>query len=383
MPKYTVELLLWKHDADAHGHYPIYIKITIDRQTRYLSTGHFLHEKYWSEASQRVKEGHSHATVINSDIGDRKNKIMDYIVRRQMDGHILTAAQVKQQFAGGKDLHNIFDFIDDHIKNTKHKRADGTLENYRKFGAKLQLYQGSRNLAFEEMDLNFLQRYEDSLRDEGLDGNYVFANFKMLRTFFNAARRRQLITYYPFADYEMPEYTQKEKDYLSLAELKRWEAYADKPHKPLLAQTAIYFLLGCYTGLRISDWFQFDLKKHIQGNAIRLRATKNGEWVTMPVSEPLRRNLVRMEANPLVVTEPEINRTLKAIAKDSAVKIAKHLTTHSGRHTFAVTLCAEHGIGLEVCAELMGITTAICAKTYYRVTQEKIFSEAKKAWADL
>ena len=77
MPKYTVELLLWKHDADAHGHYPIYIKITIDRQTRYLSTGHFLHEKYWSEASQRVKEGHSHATVINSDIGDRKNKIMD------------------------------------------------------------------------------------------------------------------------------------------------------------------------------------------------------------------------------------------------------------------------------------------------------------------
>lgn len=379
MNKYTVKLLLWKHDPNPQGHLPIYIRVVIQRQIKYIATGHFLADKYWDDKNQLVKDGHAHAAVINPDITNRKNQIMHFIVQQQMNGKAITAAQVKEHFVGGKDMHNVFDFIEEHVKSVKHKREGGTLVNYDKYRRKLELYVGSRNLSFEQIDQAWLQRFENALRDEDLDNNYVYANLVALRTMFNAAIKKQIITSYPFDHYEMPIYEQKEKDYLSMKELRNLEKYADHVSDPTLKQTSIYFLLGCLTGLRISDWFRFDLSTHIHAGDIRLRAKKNGEWVLMPISAPLKRNLVRMAATPLTISEPEINRSLKDIAPK--IKAEKYLTTHSGRHTFAVTLCADQGIGLEVCAELMGITVATCQKAYYRVTKTKIAKECNEKWA--
>ncbi|HSW70852.1 MAG TPA: site-specific integrase [Gammaproteobacteria bacterium] len=381
MNKYTIALLLWKHDPNPQGHYPIYIRVTIDRQRSYIATGYFLAEKYWDEKGQRLKDGHAHAAVINPDITNRKNMIMHYIVQQQMHGKGITAAWVKDHFAGGKDMHNIFDFITEQIKSVRHKREGGTLVNYDKYRRKLELYVGSTDLSFEQIDQGWLQQFENSLRNEGLDNNYVHANLVALRTMFNAARKKQIITHYPFAHYEMPIYEQKDKDYLSMKELNNLEKYADQETAPTLKQTAVYFLLGCYTGLRISDWFRFDIAAHVHAGNVRLRAKKNGEWVLMPISAPLKRNIARMQATPLTISEPEINRSLKDIAKK--IEARKYLTTHSGRHTFAVTICAEQGIGLEVCAELMGITVATCQKAYYRVTKTKIAKECNERWKGL
>lgn len=381
MNKYTIALLLWRNDPNQQGHYPIYIRVTISRQRAYLATGYFVAEKFWDDKGQRVKEGHAHAAVINPDITNRKNLIMHYIVQEQMAGRSITAGSVKDRFVGNKDLHNIFDFIETYVVDMKDKREGGTLENYEKYSRKLQLFHGSKSLSFEEIDLAYIKRFEKWLRDEGLDGNYVHANLRMLRTFFNAAIKNGIISVYPFKSFEMPEYEQKEKDYLSLAEVRRLEEYADQVNDPTLKQTAIYFLLGCYTGLRISDWFRFDLKRNVHAGNVQLRAKKNGEWVTMPISKPLKRNLKRMEAHPLKISEPEINRSLKDIAPK--IKADKYLTTHSGRHTFAVTFCADQGIGLEVCAELMGITVATCQSAYYRVTKGKIAKECNERWAEL
>lgn len=381
MHKYSITLLLWKFDPNPQRHFPIYLRVTISGKRILIATGYFLHKDFWDPKGQQVKDGHPHAAIINPDITNRKNQIMRFIVAEQMAGRAITAAQVKDHFVGGKDLHNVFDFIESYVIDMKAKREEGTLENYEKYSRKLQLFHGSKSLSFEEIDLAYIKRFERTLREEGLDGNYVHANLRMLRTFFNAAIKNGVITTYPFKNFEMPEYEQKEKDYLSLPEVRRLEEYADQVTDPTLKQTAIYFLLGCYTGLRISDWFRFDLKKNVNAGNIKLRAKKNGEWVTMPISAPLKRNLTRMAAIPLTISEPEINRSLKDIAPK--IKASKYLTTHSGRHTFAVTICADQGIGLEVCAELMGITVATCQSAYYRVTKTKIANECMEKWKGL
>lgn len=378
MIKYGVKLLHWKNDPNAHGLFPIYIRVTINRERKYIATGIFLSEKHWEAKSEQIKEGHAMHSVYNPDLTDRKQKIIRAIVEKQMAGQTITAGQVKAMFTGGIDMHNIFDFMDEYRKAVQHKREDSTLENYAKFSRKLELFHGSRNLAFEEIDLAFLQRFEDSLRAEGLADNYVWANFKMLKTFFNAARKRDVITAYPFNQYENPEYLAGDKDRLTLEELAGWLEYAKKVTDPVDKQTAIYFLLGCYTALRISDWYQFDIDKHVQGKNLRLRAKKNGEWVTMPISGPAAKVLQLIRETPLTADEPVINRALKDIA--NRLKIKKHLTTHCGRHTFAVTICAENGIGVEVCAELMGITVQTCVNNYYKTTKAKIDAECVKAW---
>jgi len=385
MLKYAVRLVLWS-DKNTQGLFPVYIRILIDRQRSLIATGIFIPKKQWDDAGERIKDTHPMASVYNPDLQERKAKIIRFLVEKQLGGERVTAAEVKGRFTGCRDLHNIFQFVDHFIAECRGKKADSTLENYRKHALRLQLFHGSRDLAFEEITPEFLGRYEQHLRNpidpkDAVGSNYIAALWQTLKTFFNAARKRRIITCYPFDEYENPVYEGPGKEHFTLAELGRLEEYADKSTDPFLKQTAIYFLLGCYTGLRISDWYVFDLKKHVDGKRIRIRAKKNGEWVMMPISAPLARNLKRMEAFPLTSPEQVLNKSMRIIAAE--LGIPKRLTTHCGRHTFAVTLCCERGIGAEVTAELMGITLKTCVDAYYRISSSRVDHDTAVAWKGL
>jgi integrase len=72
---------------------------------------------------------------------------------------------------------------------------------------------------------------------------------------------------------------------------------------------------------------------------------------------------------------------LKIIAKTIGIK--KKVTTHTGRHTFAITICANRGIRCETASELMSITVKTCVENYYKVTGYKINAETARAWERL
>lgn len=373
---------------NAKGQYAIYLRITIDRKPTYLSSGDYIFERQWDEREEQVKN-HPLEGEINARLRDIKAKVSQKFNERLMANKTISAKELKAVFSGGKDMHNLFDFTDQFIKEVQHKRSEGTLENYRKHLLKLEQYNGSRSLFFEDITPEWLTEYESKLREEKpedskektLSNNYVHALFKTLKVIFNAAIKKGLITDYPFNRYENPIYNPPVKDYLTLEEIKLVEDYADQVKDPAIRQTAIYFLLGISTGLRISDWYRFSIKEHVKDGRVLLRAKKNGEWVAMPVNAILKRNLERMKKVALTIEEPTINEKLKRIA--DALGIKKHLTSHTGRHTFAITLCADRGVSSETCAELMGITISTCVDNYYRVSNRKIDAETVKAWEGL
>lgn len=378
--KYSVKLILYTHQANAKGQYPIYIRITIDRKQSYISTGHYIPEKFWDEKTEQVRAGYMQAGTINPDITSRKQAIIKIIVNHQVKGEQISAAALKAQVARNTDYHNLFEFAEAYAEEVQHKRGAGTLKNYRKYLNLIEAYHGSRSLAFEDITHEWLVKYEDYLRKPVTDmrpafnGNYIHAIWKNLKAFFNAARKRKIITCYPFDTYENPSYEAPRKDYLTLKDLDDLEQLADTTTNSTIRQTAVYFLLGCYTGLRVSDWRQFDYNKHIRDGRLFLRAKKNGEWVTMPVIGRLARHLDRVKNCELRITEQEMNRTLRQIIT------GKKITTHCARHTFAITMCAEANISAETAAELMGITLKTCVDSYYKVTNRKIDKECYEAW---
>ncbi|MEI8142871.1 MAG: site-specific integrase [Chitinophagia bacterium] len=379
MIKYTLKLILWTHDSNIDNRFPIYLRITIDRERAYLATGKFVAKSQWSDKDEQVK-GVKDAVDINAQIQDLKSRVLRRITDSQLENKPITAKQIKQQFSGA-DMHNIFEFTDLFIKEVKHKREAGTLENYTKHLLKLELYNGGKNLNFEQITPEWLGGYETALRAEELSNNYVHALFKTLKLIFNAAIKKKIITDYPFSRYENPIYTAPVKDYLTLSEIKLIEQFTIETKDPILKQTAVYFLLGISTGLRISDWFQFSIVQHIKDGKVLVRAKKNGEWVTMPINAILKRNIPRMKAVKLSIEEQTINEKLKVIA--TKLDIKKRITSHTGRHTFAVTLCADRGISSETCAELMGITISTCIENYYKVSQRKIDKETLLSWKGL
>lgn len=378
MIKHTVAFILMPAKQKANGLFPIYLKMTINRKSSFISTGISVAKSQWNAKDQQVK-GHPMHESYNMDLSIRKQEVLKKIIDKQVSGGSLSAPELKGMFTGA-DMHNIFDFVDVFKEEVKGKREAGTLENYRKHLKKLEEFHGSRSLSFEQIDGTFLSRYENELR-QTVGENYVHGLFKTLKTFFNAARKRGLISHYPFSNYENPVYKAPVKDYLTMPELKAWEKYTDEVTDPVIKQAAIYFLFGCYTGLRVSDWRRFDPIKNIKAGKILIQAKKNEEWVSMPISNPCKRNLEKMKELPLTIEEPTINEKLKVIA--GKLELGKRITSHTGRHTFAVTVCLFNKISSETTARLMGITLATFVENYSQVTQEKIDKEARAAWKNM
>jgi site-specific recombinase XerD len=365
------------------GYLPIYIKITIARQTSFIATGIFIPADAWDSKREEIRDKYELAGVINPDLNMRKQDLLRKINEANIMGIPLSAARLKEMSFNKRTGVNIFDFIRDYVIELGSKRKPGTLRNYEGFSRRLEAFNKSKRLMFEEIDSVYLQRFEKDLRKNG-GTNYPFVIFTVFAMICKAAVRKKLIKEYPLENYEMPVYTPVDKKCLSLEQLKIWEEYIDKTTSRVLKPVAIYFLLGCYTGLRVSDWKTFDIEKNVvKGNKkILVRARKNGELISMNISKPLARNLERMKTAKIIEHTTIINQRLKEIAVECKFKNTK-ISTHTGRHTFAVTICADQGITCETCAELMGIEIKTCVDSYYKVTGKKIDRETDICWAEL
>lgn len=382
MQKFSVKLLLKKNKKNKLGQYPIYLRTTIDRKPTFISTSHFVAPSLWDAKNERVKETHISHSEINTDIFQKKNEILQSLIDASVKGTIVSPETVKQM--ASVKLHNIFAFYDEYIKELKGKRSKETLRNYEYIDL-LETFHGSRKLSFEEINPVYLSRFENWLRSGGIKsenpGNTITIIWSVIRRLFNAARKKEIITYYPFDKYENPKAAKSRiKERLSLEELDDWMKYArecKKTHK----QYAWYFLLGCYSGLRVSDWYKFNYSKQVIGNDFVLRATKNKAMVTIPINNRLMEVLEEVRKMKLTKHSHNIGAGIKRIAKK--LEIDKHLSPHCARHTFAVTICLDRGVSSETAAHLMGITLKTFIENYAFITSQKILSETTKAWKDL
>jgi site-specific recombinase XerD len=385
MQKASVKLLLKLNKKNALGKYPIYLRITTNRKTSFISTGHFIEKNQWDEKTESVKESNKNHDHINTDILNRKTKILDEILQATIDKKFKSASAIKQVVAD--ELRNIFNFSKKLQVEAVGRRSPNTIKNYKKHLNKLSLYSVGP-LLFDDISPEYLRGFEQWLRDnvntrEGKDpNNYISAIMRTIRKHFNEAIGRGITNNYPFGKhrYTAPSDTPGNKDFLSLDELKKWHEFTFETTHETYREVSLYFLFACYTGLRLSDWRDFAEGK-LRAKNISLQATKNKTWVSVPLHDGLIQVIKRMKEIPLTVTEATVNRRLKTLCGE--LKINKYLSTHSGRKTFAVTMCLERGISSETAAKLMGITLAVFEKSYSFVTPEKIKMETDKAWKDL
>jgi site-specific recombinase XerD len=381
MQRAAVKLILKNNKKNALGQYPIYLRIHSGGKRTYTSTGHYIFKTQWDERTESVRPTHTLHEEINSDILNRKKQVLDELLQASIDRKFKTAGQLKQVVSG--ELKNIFRFSDKLIKEGQHRRSKSTLSNYKKHLLKLELFVGERELDFDRVDPEYLRNFEAWLRDninsrkEG--SNYIAAIMRTIRAHFNEAVSRGITNNYPFGKnrYQLPTETPGNKDFLSLPELKKWHKFTFETEHETYRQAALYFLFGCYTGLRLSDWAGFAEGK-IRERNISLKATKNKAWVNVPLHDGLIEVIRKMKEVPLTIKEQTINLSLKEIADH--LKIKKTLSSHSARRTFSITMCLERGMSSETTAKLMGITLAVFEKSYSLVTKEKIMLETSKAW---
>lgn len=350
---YTIRPVFLAHKANSQGQANIRIAITVNRKVTYMTTEHKVHKNQWNESTRQVV-GHENAALINVSLRRRIADLEKEIISRNLEGVPITRRVLKGD--GGVDR--------PFASFAREIRAD------EKEIRRLTAYAGE-SIMMSEINVTFLRRYEQHERSRGMANNTINTTFKYLRRILTQAMAEKLIRENPFENYEMPKYRQTERVYLTREELDLVLKIVDDLDRSLKI-TAFNFLLGCFSGLRHSDWVRFDHDRMVEGDFLKLRAKKNKKDVVLPIGPTLRRILDAVRVLPPPVSNQKCNVMLKAIGGMAGIR--KPLTTHVARHSFGY-MCASNRIPKSVTAELMGVHTST-VEVYYHLSGQNIIEQS-------
>lgn len=198
----------------------------------------------------------------------------------------------------------------------------------------------------------------------------------MLRAALSVAVKKGYISTNPFDSVAMSDnvhITSSQRDYLTIAELGKMVA-ANCPREEVKRA----YLFSCYCGLRLSD-----IRSLTWGNIvydgerwrIAVRMQKTGNMLYMPLSEHALKCLPERngkEASALTFgylpTITTIETTLGRWVGNAG--IAKHITFHTARHTFA-TLMLTLGADIYTTSKLLGHSSISTTTIYARIVDKK------------
>jgi integrase len=189
-----------------------------------------------------------------------------------------------------------------------------------------------------------------------------------------------------------------EKVYLSEAELKRIWELENLP--PYLAKARDLFLIGCWTGLRVSDYTELT-KANIWGGDIHIRQNKTKDPVTIPMHPVTQSILEKYDYSLSKISQQKLNDYIKDVAKAAGIdepisttitKAGKKLTitkpkyewvtTHTGRRSFATNLYLSGFPSIDI-MKITGHRTEQAFMRYIRITNEQTAEKLRAHWAKL
>ena len=257
------------------------------------------------------------------------------------------------------------DFIE-FFKSITDAKTGGSLKPYKNTYKYLsQFARGS--IAICDVDRGFCVGFKEFLL-ERVSQNTAHTYFARLRAALNVAIEREMINRNPCSGIKISK-TEVHKEFLTVPEIKALKHTACPD-----GQTKNAFLFSCFTGLRYGDIekLQFeDIKEgylHFQQQKTkgyeRIKLSQNALKI---IQRQRKINGVKGKVFHLLyhtTTQQHINQWVEDAG------IIKHITWHSGRHTFA-TMALTHDIDLYTVSKLLGHKEIKTTQIYAKLIDKK------------
>jgi integrase/recombinase XerD len=389
----TVKVLLKKNKLNSEGEYPVYLRITKDRISRFQAIGINVKELYWDEKERKVKRGHPNSVRVNHMIAQRVAEIQAKALDWELNHKSIRNKNLRKELTTVSQA-SFTEYFDAYIQRLLAGRKMGTHDKALAVYSKLHAYTKSDNILFQDIDLEFLKRYDNYLSDVlGNRVNTIHSNLKMLRKLFNDAVREELIAYQtnPFIRYKLT--TEKsDKQYLTEEEVAAIDEL-DLSSRPRLNDTKQMFIFACYAGgIRVSDLLQLKWKD-FNGTHLSFTQQKTKEQISVKLPGlaleilryykkitgpdlpnyifPFLRNDILEEGvfDAISSQTAYLNKNLKEIA--SLAGIDKNLSMHVSRHTWA-TRALRKGISIDKVSKLMGHGSIKTTQVYAKIVNTEL-----------
>ena len=390
----TVKLLLKLNKVNKSGESPLYIRITKDRQSKFISLGITLQPDQWDEKNKQVKK-HPNSVRLNNLIAQKVADAHGVSLEMESKNKFVSSNVIKNKVMGKNSL-TFSDFFNEYLDRVYKEKRMGTHDKVKAVLSKLNNYTKNATLNFSDIDIQFLKKYELYLKDDLKNGiNTIHSNLKILRKLFNDAVRDEIIDFQnnPFNKFKLKTERVK-KEYLIEDELKLFEDVI-LDDGSMLDHHRNAYVFSCYAGgIRISDvlqlkWEDFD------GTNITIEMHKTKEVVSIKLPNKALEIISKYKSNrpndsdkfvfPFLDSNREYDeeQLYKAISSRTAyankdlgkivkkVGLGKDISFHSSRHTWA-TRALRKGMRIEYVSKLLGHSSIKTTQIYAKIVNSEL-----------
>lgn len=366
------------------------------------STGEKINPKFWNATSQRVKatkqfkeypEFNSRLDKIENGINNTFRKLLNDGI--QPSNNLLKEElenELSDNLVKPKKI-TFFEFITNYIEESKLNKSTGTIKVYNTTFKYLKTYAKKyKPIDFETISLEFYNQYLGYLKlENNLSSNTVGKHIKTIKSFLNEATERGINKNLEFRNKRFKT-LREEADtiYLNIEELEKIEKLNLKAN-PRLEKVRDLFLIGCYTGLRFSDFTEINPENIVSNNTvIQVRTKKTGQRVSIPLHKTVRKILAKYKNTlPKAYTNQTMNEYLKEVVSLAGIKELiettitkggkveknvlpkfKLVSTHTARRSFATNLYLAEVPSISI-MKITGHKTERSFLQYIRVTQKE------------
>lgn len=365
------------------------VRVTIDRMTKYISTGVRVYKNEW--AADRVVNRRD-AQALNERLAIIFEKVCQAANESVKQGVKLNTESVKQsvwQFVESQcDEPTFVSWCEKQIPLLG--VSDGTAKHYKPLIRKLTEY--GKITKWQDVNVENICNFDAWLhtvtqpisdarmkageKPKRLSDAAVYNYHKCLKALLNRAYKFEKIASNPY-DRLKGQFKRGEKEnveYLTEDEMQKFEAMV-LPEGSALDIAHDLFIFQMYTGLPYSDMQAFDISDYKwdghRWNHVGERI-KTGVPYVSSLLPPALRVLEKYDMSIPKMNNADYNHQLKALGLMAGIKTRLH--SHLARHTFA-TYMLRNGVKIENVSKMLGHTNITQTQRYAKVLAQSVHDD--------
>lgn len=345
--------------------------------------------------------------IIRNKIGEIENEALaggkfltPELLRKELNERLKEKPVKKKKTARPVTLKQYFDIYIAELPNRVNRKGDKLSKSMPvKYGTIKNLFNDfceaeGREYDFQDMNEAFYKRFSSYMLNKKKYAKNTYGRaFKFLKTILNEASKpdENGKRYNNFTDYKsFATGISEETDSIYLNEAELQSIYElDLSEKPGLDRVRDLFLVGCWTGLRFSDYTTIS-PDDIKGDRLRVMEQKTKGKVVIPLAPTVKEILHKYEFKlPKAISNQKFNEALKDIAELAGLNEVvvtnitragktetnsqpkfKLVTSHVARRSFA-TNSLKRGIQPVLIMAITGHKTEKEFWKYVKVTNEE------------
>ena len=344
----------------------VQIEVTSEGKRKWIGTTVKVYSDQWNKKKKVVNSVNS--VQLNATLDGMMAKLNEFILDLVRNGQQFDFEKLNSFLEKSTHSESFIEFIRARI-DERTDLEESTRKQHRTLLQSLEKF-GKINYMDDLTQAN-ITLYDEFLHQQGISQPTIFNYHKRAKRYVHEAMKFGMLDTDPYKGLHFERGKFEKRKYLTEKELEMVRSC--KINIPAIERVRDLFLFQCYTGLAYADFEKFDFEKDVEEKngkyIIADRRKKTNEDYKIVLLTPAIEVLKKYDYKLPIISNQKYNVSLKVVAQYAGID--KNITTHMGRHTFAV-FALNKGVSIEIVAKMLGHTNIRTTQIYAKVLNSEV-----------